>query len=434
VIARGTDDPVATLCVVDFRPRCWGEARADMLSALAAWAASEIELQSRDAGDVQEVLRAAEARLQLALDAATLGDWELDLRTHESPLRSLRHDQIFGYEEPVADWSYERFVEHVHPEDRADVDQRFRVAIEQRKPWDFECRIHRVDGELRWIWGRGRIHNDAAGTPARAIGVVMDITERKQAEIEREQLLGAERDARSAAESANRAKSQFLAVMSHELRTPLNAISGYAELLDMGIHGPVTDAQRMALGRIRRSQQHLLGLINEVLDYARIEAGSVHYEITDVQPQAVLAAVADLVEPQAHARDISLVIQEAAQDAAVRADAEKLKQILVNLLGNAIKFTERGGRVDAGYEAEAGFVHIFVRDSGVGIPGDTLERIFEPFVQGQGALTRTEQGTGLGLAISRDLAHGMGGTLTVVSEPGQGSTFTLVLPAALDDS
>jgi PAS domain S-box-containing protein len=267
----------------------------------------------------------------------------------------------------------------------------------------------------------------------RVLGAVLsmhDDTARRTAEAERERLLEAEGAARAEAEAANRAKTEFLAVMSHELRTPLNAIGGYTELLEMGIHGGVTEAQRTALQRIHHSQRHLLGLINEVLNYAKLETGTVRYDMADVRVQEVLASVAGLVEPQARARRLALVMEPAPAELAVRADTEKLRQILVNLLGNAIKFTDPGGRVEVRCRAVGDRVHLSVRDTGIGIPADKLETIFEPFVQVRSDLTRTAEGTGLGLAISRDLARGMDGDLSVESTPGHGSTFTLALPAA----
>jgi signal transduction histidine kinase len=265
-----------------------------------------------------------------------------------------------------------------------------------------------------------------------------DIGARKTAEAERERLLADTDAARREAEAANRAKSEFLAVMSHELRTPLNAIGGYAELLDMGLRGPITDLQRADLARIRRSQQHLLGLINEVLNYAKLETGAVAFHPADVSLAAALVEAEALVAPQAQAKGLTLTIHDCAPELAARADAEKLRQVLVNLLSNAVKFTDgrdgRPGRIDLSCAAEgtaAGArVVVRVRDTGMGIPPDKLGVIFDPFVQVRSDLTRTAEGTGLGLAISRDLARGMGGELTAESVPGVGSTFTLTLPAA----
>ncbi|HEX6039312.1 ATP-binding protein [Longimicrobium sp.] len=247
--------------------------------------------------------------------------------------------------------------------------------------------------------------------------------------VERARLFEAEHAARAEAERANRAKSEFLAVMSHELRTPLNAIGGYAELMEMGIHGPVTPQQREALARVQTSQRHLLGLINEVLNYARLETGSVHYDVADVRVRDALAGAEALVAPQAQSKGVELSVAPCPPTLAVRADPEKVRQILVNLLSNAVKFTDRGGRVELSCEADGERVAVRVRDTGIGIAADQMDRIFEPFVQVRADLTRTAEGTGLGLAISRDLARGMGGDLTAESEPGVGSTFTLTLPA-----
>lgn len=233
-----------------------------------------------------------------------------------------------------------------------------------------------------------------------------------------------------AAEEANRVKGQFLATMSHELRTPLNAIGGYAELMEMGLRGPVTAEQHADLLRIQASQRHLLGLINEVLNYAKLETGAVHFHVANVPAREVSASAESLVAPQAKAKGLLLEVAPCEREVSVRADAEKLLQILANLLSNAIKFTERGGRVSLWCGLSGDSVLFRVSDSGIGIPSDKLEEIFEPFVQVRSDLTRIAEGTGLGLAISRDLARGMGGELVVQSSAGSGSTFTLTLPAA----
>ena len=264
-----------------------------------------------------------------------------------------------------------------------------------------------------------------------------DIGERVQAEAERARLLaeseaarGEAEAARRVAERANRVKAEFLATMSHELRTPLNAIGGYAELMEMGIRGPVTEQQRQDLGRIQRSQRHLLGLVNEVLNYAKLETGTVRYDVADVLLGAALTEAEGLVAPQARARGLALAPAECPAGLTVRADAEKLRQVLVNLLSNAVKFTDPGGQIAVACVADAECVRIAVRDTGIGIHGDKHAELFEPFVQVRADLTRTAEGTGLGLAISRDLARGMAGDITVESAPGEGSVFTLTLPAA----
>jgi signal transduction histidine kinase len=237
-------------------------------------------------------------------------------------------------------------------------------------------------------------------------------------------------EARDSAETANRAKSDFLAVMSHELRTPLNAIGGYVQLMQMGIHGPVTEAQMQALTRIARSHKHLLGLINDVLNFARLGAGQVEYDIRDVSLDDALTSVEAMVEPQIEAKGLVYTRAACAPGLAARADADKLQQIVVNLLSNAVKFTPNGGSVDIDCRSVDDSVEVVVRDTGIGIPADRLRAIFEPFVQVNRALNRPHEGVGLGLAISGDLARGMGGEIRAESVPGEGSVFVLRLPAA----
>ncbi|HSU14161.1 PAS domain S-box protein [Longimicrobium sp.] len=248
--------------------------------------------------------------------------------------------------------------------------------------------------------------------------------------LERARLYEAERTARAEAEAANRAKFEFLTTMSHELRTPLNAIAGYVDLLELEIRGPLTEAQHADLQRIRRSQTHLLGLINDVLNFARIETGHVHFDVRDVAVGELLEGVEELIAPQVRARGQSYEYRRCDAAVEVRADAEKLRQIVLNLLSNAVKFTPEGGCITLSGEADGDAVRVRVADTGIGIPADKLGTIFEPFVQVNAGYTRTSEGTGLGLSISRDLARAMGGELDAESREGEGSVFTLILPRA----
>lgn len=242
-------------------------------------------------------------------------------------------------------------------------------------------------------------------------------------------------EAQAQAEAANLVKMRFLSTMSHELRTPLNAIAGYVELLYTGIRGPLSEEQLSDLRRIRVNQRHLLGLVEAVLSYARIDAGRIEFGLADVSLASVLSDTETLVAPLAEKKRVTIEgfgSQGEGSDLAVYADREKLQQILVNLLTNAIKFSPDGGVIGITCGLEDERVEIRVSDQGVGIAPEHLDRIFEPFVQVDEGLKKRHGGIGLGLAISRELAVGMGGGLFAESELGRGATFTLALSRGRD--
>ena len=245
--------------------------------------------------------------------------------------------------------------------------------------------------------------------------------------------------ARTAAESATarleglqhgaHAKTQLLYAMSHELRTPLNAIIGFADILNLGLRGPLTATQQADLMRIRRAGDYLLNLVNDVLTVARLERSQVPLRIAPLRIYRAVSDATELCSVQAAAKGIVLSIRVPDDDLTVFADRDRVQQILLNLLTNSLKFTDAGGKVTISVDIADETVQLDVADSGRGIPANDAERVFEPFVQLEPHLTRiAEQGAGLGLSISRDLARAMRGNLTLKSTPGGGSVFTLSLP------
>ncbi|HEX5724038.1 MAG TPA: PAS domain-containing sensor histidine kinase [Longimicrobiaceae bacterium] len=298
-------------------------------------------------------------------------------------------------------------------------------AVREGRVEDEGWRV-RKDGTRIWANVVITALRDSTGRLLGFTKVTRDLTDRREAEAR------ALEDTRRLAEveAANRAKSEFLAAMSHELRTPLNAIGGYTELLALGIRGPVTEEQASDLEKIRRSQRHLLQIISDLLNFSRIEAGQIEYDIGRVPLHECIDVVSTLLEPQAAEKGVELTVVPCPPELAALADGVKVEQVILNLCSNAIKFTESGGEVEVSCEDRGDQLAVVVRDTGAGIPADQTERIFEPFVQLGRGLTTQHEGTGLGLAISRDLARAMRGDLTVQSELGKGSTFTFTLPAA----
>ena len=374
--------------------------------------------------------------------AGTLGGSDVDITLYRLLVESVRDYAIFALDAEgyILTWNNgaQRFKGYTRdeivgqhfsifypPEDLAAGKPAWELVVADREgKYEEEGWRVRKDGTQFWA---GVLITALRGPAGELVGyakVTRDLTERREAQLR------ALEDARrvALAEASSRTKSEFLASMSHELRTPLNAIGGYAELLALGVHGPVTEMQARDLERITASQRHLLAIINDILNYSRIEAGHLAYEREPVPLERAITEVVDMVQPQAGSRgvDIAPVLPE--RSVVALADHTKVEQVLLNLLSNAVKFTPEGGRIRvAGFE-HGGRATVTVADTGVGIPPEQMASIFEPFVQVGRSLTSGHEGTGLGLAISRDLARGMGGDLTAASTPGEGSTFTLTLP------
>jgi PAS domain S-box-containing protein len=371
--------------------------------------------------DSEEELRQSEERFRLIVQ--TVKDYAIFMMDPKGYIATWNEGarRIKGYtaDEVIG----QHFSIFYPPEDVSKTTWELEVAAREGRFEDEGWRL-RKDGARFWANVIITPLFDKKGTLVGFAKVTRDLTERKAAE-ER-----AVRDAArlAGAEAASRTKSEFLATMSHELRTPLNAIGGYADLLDMGVAGAVSEEQRSYLARIRNSQQHLLAIINDLLNYSRSEAGQVSYELDRVSLHDVVEHALPMMTPQAKAKDLTIEHGPCSPAVDAWADQQKVEQIVLNLLSNAVKFTPDGGRVTVACAMQQNQGTITVSDTGPGIPPDKFEAIFEPFVQLGRSLTSQQQGTGLGLAISRDLARAMGGDLLVEGAPGGGAAFTLTLP------
>jgi PAS domain S-box-containing protein len=311
--------------------------------------------------------------------------------------------------------------------------EEMRKTMEAANVTAFELPVATADGRVKWIaWNSAnRYGSDGALESVVLFGV--DVSARREAE-ESARKLESERVARAEAEAANRAKSEFLAMMSHELRTPLNAIAGYADLLLLGIRGPLTPEQTADLERIRRSQKHLLTLIDDVLSFARLEVGRLELHFSTVSILDVMRSTHSVTAPLLQSKKLAFHMVECSPSLTVWADRERTEQVLINLVTNAIKYTPEEGAVSIECEEHTDHVAIRVRDTGHGIPEGKMELIFEPFMQLADSAAGRQDGVGLGLAISRDLARAMHGEITVESVESQGSTFTFILPLPPDAS
>ncbi len=386
---------------------------------------SDIDITERK--QAQEVLRESEERLRLGLEAGNTGTWDWDMVNNIITWsKNIYH--FHGLQEGEFDGTLNSFSRLIHPADVEHVTQRIQDAITNGSPYLTEFRAVQPGGAVRWIATRGQVYYDHSGRPLRMLGAASDITERKQAEIERDQLLQSERAARAEVERASRMKDEFLAIISHELRTPLNAILGWASLLcgrqlDEG-------TQITAMESIQRNALMQKQIIEDLLDMNRIILGKLHMEWQEVDLGSVIQNAVTSLHPSAAAKNISIHSEVEPERFKVSGDPNRLQQVFWNLIANAVKFTPPQGTIRVRAEQDEAVIKVQVIDNGIGMDPQFLPHVFEPFLQADGSSTRQHGGLGLGLSIVKQLTELHYGTVTVHSDgPGCGVTFTIILPA-----
>ena len=380
--------------------------------------------------DITKLKRSEEValeRLRLATRAANVGIWDWDV-IQNIMLWDDTMFEIYGGSRDRFSGAYDAWETALHPGDLLRMRSEIEWALSGEKEYDTEFRVLWPDGSIHYVQANGSVLRDDSGQALRMLGTNWDTTARKQAE---EELITAKR----AAESATRVKSEFLAMMSHEIRTPMNAILGIADLLS---ESQLDSTQRQYVEIFRRNGSTLLALINDILDLSKIEAGKFELEQVEFSLDDVLRQALEVIASLARTKGLTLTLdQQAGTPASLVGDPSKLRQVLVNLLGNAVKFTDFGEvrlKVRLGNSGQTGEITFAVKDTGPGIPPEELERIFVDFAQGDSSTTRKFGGTGLGLGISRRLVELMGGRLQVTSTLGQGSEFTFSAIFQIDHS
>ncbi|HEX5436979.1 MAG TPA: PAS domain-containing protein [Gemmatimonadaceae bacterium] len=352
--------------------------------------------------------------------------WEAEPRSGRFSFVSRGTERLLGC--PLHRWldEPEYWISLVHPDDRDQVIAQWHQALAERRDREFEFRA--VTADNRVVWLRNSIHFPASDDgDARPLGVMLDITEQKRTEEQLARMLVSAQTARTDAEAANRVKDEFLATMSHELRTPVNAVLGWSNILETGAGGgPMRDR---AVEAIKRNAQAQVQIIEDLLDVSRIVTGKLHLEIKRVELTGIIEAALDTVKLAANAKHLSVLTTLDAPSAMVLGDAGRLRQVVSNLLTNAVKFTPQGGRIDIGLTVANGMARIRVADTGQGIDAEFLPHVFDRFRQADGSSTRTHGGLGLGLAIVRHLTELHGGRVGAESQgPGLGAIFTVELP------
>ena len=376
----------------------------------------------------QELFESRE-RLVMAMQASGMGTWTRELDETNRVQWSPELEAIFGLAPGEFPETEKAFFDFVHPEDRGSLAQAVKEAIANRTDYEVDFRYATKDGKPGWMIGRGRAFYDVNGKPYRLAGFGWDITERKRAEEEREQLIHREHAARTEAEEANRLKDEFLATLSHELRTPLTAMLGWLSMLRTRRLDDETEAH--AIETVERNARAQAQLIEDLVDVSRIAGGKFNLEVRPIDLMPVIAAAVDIVRPAANAKGIQIQVSADASLGPVSGDSARLQQIIWNLLSNAVKFTSRDGSVFVSLRQSESSAELQVRDTGMGISPEFLPRVFERFRQAESPVTRSQRGLGLGLAIARHLTELHGGTVTAES-PGEGlgATFTIRIPLA----
>ena len=373
----------------------------------------------------EAALKQSEKRLKILTEKVRIIPWEVNTTTGNFTYVGPQTFEILGY--PLSDWYTDNFwAKYMHPEDREWAIQYCQESSLSLNNYEFEYRMLAADGRVIWLYDIVNVVRDENG-PQLLHGFMIDITDRKQAEQEREQLLEREQAARTDAETANRMKDEFLATLSHELRTPLNAILGWTQLLRTRKFNEITTGR--ALETIERNTRSLTQLIEDVLDVSRIIRGTLHLRIEMVKLVPLMEAAINTVYPAAQAKEISIKCRFDPKVEVVVGDADRLQQVMWNLLSNAVKFTPKGGTVDVQLKHVESSVQIRVSDTGGGIAAEFLPHVFERFRQADSSRTRSHGGLGLGLAIVRHLVELHGGTVSAESPGiGQGATFVVSLP------
>jgi PAS domain S-box-containing protein len=364
-------------------------------------------------------------QLLYAAESAEIGLWFWDLV--EEKIYSTPKCNEFLDHSPYETISYPDFLDVIHPDDKQELIDVFLESQKNGTEYDVEYRVIQSDGNIHWLSTRGKTYLDAEGNPANMMGVVRQITDRKNADKELTQVYALERKARDEAEEANRTKDYFLALVSHELRSPLNAILGWTKIL---LTKKVDDEMRRnALEIIERSALSQAKLIGDLVDSSRIASGKLRLEMRPMNLFDAVNTVFNSQKPVAEAKNINLAFNFDSENATVFGDLIRLQQVFTNLLTNALKFTPEGGNVEIRLETGGGNAFISVRDNGQGISAETLPHIFRQFSQGDQTITRDQGGLGLGLSIVKTLVEKHEGTVKAQSEGiGEGAVFTVSLP------